>query len=1031
MQLPTRAVLTAAACPYLDPSSLELFHTASLSRVYDLEQLPLLGAQLHFCSYYGARNASPEADVVVVPYASLLSAATRAALNIDLRDAVVVVDEAHNLHDTINQLHSCTLSHAQLRRTLQALKLYRARFEKKMRPENLAALSELVAMCEGFMVALLRGNIAARQQRAREEAQDGGGGSGGAGGPVRQLDDFIGSGIDRDVPVATASSAEQPDPTSAHHAPKSSGLPPSVQRSLSSSSSPAPAPSSSFRNGGGGGAGRTTYTLIKSPNAFLASLHISHINPHRVEGWVERQRMVHKIKGFLDRYHGADAEEMGGGAGGGGGGGVVVHNHSRSRARKDTAMGAVPDSEYESSSLSPLAPVLELIKALNNADSDGRICVDIVLDAAGGGGGSGGGGSGAIPAPALVHPKSSLRFLMLNPSVHVEPLLRQARTLVLAGGTMRPFDAFRSQLFPVLSAQSPQRIHEFSCGHVVPHEHIQALIVRSGPVPAPSAGGGGGGTDAPVEFSFTHARRNDRAQLDALGATILNLLPLVPGGVVVFFTSYAFQADAVAYWCTHADRHCRVYASAEEAAAAGAAAAAAEEATGLAAPQLQPQPQPAASSNASKPQTWLERMRARKCLFREPRSAGGVDHVLSNYTRIVEEAQSAAAGAGAGAGNGNVAPSAARASTQPVPPQPQAQAQAKPPSRSSSSAQMQGDRYRLEAARAAQEPSGSSGGGGGTVSFTDGALRRGQSGALLFAVIGGKLSEGINFSDNLARCVIVVGLPYPNRHEATTKEKVAFLDARERDMAAAAAAAAATVTAAASTAQASKEATEMEVDPANPTGAGAVAAAAPVPAPARVPSVSSGGGGGGGGRNSAGSRYLHTLCMRAVNQSIGRAIRHRGDYASILLVDARYAGADVVAGLPAWITAGPSFKPQGVPFAQARAAVSAFFAFHKNRARKAASSATNSGGGCGSGSGVSAASAPPPSVPSSAAAGTAPRPPAPAPAPAASVPLASSSSSSSAFDPHLQRKRKPDDREAPATEQRPAKISVPAATASN
>lgn len=112
-------------------------------------------------------------------------------------------------------------------------------------------------------------------------------------------------------------------------------------------------------------------------------------------------------------------------------------------------------------------------------------------------------------------------------------------------------------------------------------------------------------------------------------------------------------------------------------------------------------------------------------------------------------------------------------------------------------------------------------------------------GALLLAVINGSLSEGINFSDSLGRGVMVVGLPFPNPHSAEWKAKTQYISSK---------------------------------------------------ASAR-------------GQNGkvAAREYYENVCMRAVNQCVGRAIRHKGDYASIVLLDKRYAGKRIQDKLPGWI----------------------------------------------------------------------------------------------------------------------------------
>jgi chromosome transmission fidelity protein 1 len=111
-------------------------------------------------------------------------------------------------------------------------------------------------------------------------------------------------------------------------------------------------------------------------------------------------------------------------------------------------------------------------------------------------------------------------------------------------------------------------------------------------------------------------------------------------------------------------------------------------------------------------------------------------------------------------------------------------------------------------------------------------------GALLLSVVNGSLSEGINFSDALGRAVIVFGLPFPNAHSPEWKAKMEYI--------------------------ASKEGTPA---------AGKAAA----------------------------QEFYENATMRAVNQAVGRAIRHKGDHASIYLIDRRYCGERIRGKLPGWI----------------------------------------------------------------------------------------------------------------------------------
>ncbi|XP_030590571.1 regulator of telomere elongation helicase 1 isoform X2 [Archocentrus centrarchus] len=113
-------------------------------------------------------------------------------------------------------------------------------------------------------------------------------------------------------------------------------------------------------------------------------------------------------------------------------------------------------------------------------------------------------------------------------------------------------------------------------------------------------------------------------------------------------------------------------------------------------------------------------------------------------------------------------------------------------------------------------------------------------GGAFFAVCRGKASEGLDFADTFGRGVIITGLPFPPKMDPRVILKMQFLDEMSRK---------------------------------------------------KAPGL----------KYLSGHEWYRQQAFRAVNQAIGRVIRHKEDYGAIFLCDQRFKYDDARAQLPSWV----------------------------------------------------------------------------------------------------------------------------------
>lgn len=93
-------------------------------------------------------------QIVTLPYPLLLQKSSREALGISLKGHIVIIDEAHNLMDTISSIHSITVSLPQLEKSHKGLDLYISKFRNKLKGCNKVYVMQLHGLLDGLKTYL-------------------------------------------------------------------------------------------------------------------------------------------------------------------------------------------------------------------------------------------------------------------------------------------------------------------------------------------------------------------------------------------------------------------------------------------------------------------------------------------------------------------------------------------------------------------------------------------------------------------------------------------------------------------------------------------------------------------------------------------------------------------------------------------------------------------------------------------------------------------------------------------------------------
>lgn len=116
----------------------------------DIEDFGRAGRDEKICPYYGARFSIPSAEIIALPYNILFQKETRESFSISLKNQIVIIDEAHNLIDTIAQIHSVEITDQHVTQALTQINNYVNRYKSRFSAKNMLYLRQIISVLNGL-----------------------------------------------------------------------------------------------------------------------------------------------------------------------------------------------------------------------------------------------------------------------------------------------------------------------------------------------------------------------------------------------------------------------------------------------------------------------------------------------------------------------------------------------------------------------------------------------------------------------------------------------------------------------------------------------------------------------------------------------------------------------------------------------------------------------------------------------------------------------------------------------------------------